>query len=153
MLIGIALWALIPGFIARKKGRSFWGYYFLSFLISPLITMTIAMCVKNLNEEYRPEKPADAAQSANRQAVPPANPYPANTPGWQCSCGRFHPKYESSCVCGKSKIANMTLPPVETAFPESPVVGERVFFCRKCGDKLIENSKFCRKCGVKVVRE
>lgn len=54
-LIGIALWALIPGFIARKKGRSFWGYYFLSFLISPLITMIIALCVKNLNEEYRPE--------------------------------------------------------------------------------------------------
>lgn len=44
-LIGIALWALIPGFIARKKGRNFWGYYFLSFLISPLITMIITACL------------------------------------------------------------------------------------------------------------
>ncbi len=48
-LIGVALWALIPGFVARKKGRSFWGYYFLSFLISPLITMIITFCLKNLN--------------------------------------------------------------------------------------------------------
>ena len=50
-IIGIALWALIPGFIAKKKGRNFWGYYFLSFLISPLITMIIAICVSKKCEE------------------------------------------------------------------------------------------------------
>jgi len=49
-IIGIALWALIPGFVAKKKGRNFWGYYFLSFLISPLITMIITFCLSNLNE-------------------------------------------------------------------------------------------------------
>lgn len=50
-LIGIALWALIPGFIANNKGRSFFGYYFLSFLISPLITMIITLCLSDLNKE------------------------------------------------------------------------------------------------------
>ena len=50
-LIGIALWALIPGFIANNKGRSFVGYYFLSFLISPLITMIITICLSDLNKE------------------------------------------------------------------------------------------------------
>ena len=49
-IIGIALWALIPGFVAKKKGRNFWGYYFLSFIISPLITMIITFCLSNLNE-------------------------------------------------------------------------------------------------------
>lgn len=49
-VIGIALWALIPGFVARKKGRSFAAYYFLSFLITPLITMIVALCVKDLNK-------------------------------------------------------------------------------------------------------
>ena len=49
-LIGLALWALVPGFIARSKGRSFWGYYFLSFLISPLVSMIITICLSNLNK-------------------------------------------------------------------------------------------------------
>ena len=111
-LIGIALWALIPGFIARKKGRSFWGYYFLSFLISPIITTIITLCVKNLNEEYRPEQPTSTTQSTSHQSAP----------------------------------ANVAL-------PESPAAGDRILFCRKCGEKLIDNSKFCRKCGTEVVKE
>lgn len=152
-MIGIALWALIPGFIARKKGRSFWGYYFLSFLISPLITMIITLCVKNLNEEYRYEHPTNTTQSTNRQATPPANPYPANTPGWQCSCGRFHPKYESSCICGKSKTDNFAPTSTGTSPPEPPAASDRILFCRKCGEKLIDNSKFCRKCGTEVIKE
>ena len=48
-LIGIALWALIPGFIAKKKGRKFYNYYFLSFLVSPLVTLIISLTVKDLN--------------------------------------------------------------------------------------------------------
>lgn len=150
-LIGIALWALIPGFIARKKGRSFWGYYFLSFLISPLITMIITLCVKNLNEEYRPEQLTSTTQSTNRQAAPPANSYSANTPGWQCSCGRFHPKYESSCICGKSKTDNFALAPAKVDLPEAPAVGDRILFCRKCGAKLIDRSKYCSKCGTEII--
>ena len=146
-LIGIALWALIPGFIARKKGRNFWGYYFLSFLISPLITMIIALCVKNLNEEYRSQQSTNTTQSTNHQATSPAN-----TPGWQCSCGRCHPKYENSCICGKSKTDNLAPPLAETALPETHVASERILFCRKCGERLIDNSKFCRKCGTEVVK-
>ena len=49
-ILGIALWALIPGFVAKKKGRNFWGWYFLSFLISPLITMIITLCLSNISE-------------------------------------------------------------------------------------------------------
>ena len=49
-LFFVALWSLIPGFIAKHKGRSFAKYFFLSFLITPLITMIIALCVKNLNK-------------------------------------------------------------------------------------------------------
>ena len=50
-LIGVALWALIPGFIALKKGRSFIGYYLLSFIITPLISMIITICLSNLKKE------------------------------------------------------------------------------------------------------
>ncbi|MBR3016773.1 MAG: hypothetical protein IKH57_06800 [Clostridia bacterium] len=55
-IIGIALWALIPGFIARKKGRSFLGHYFLSFVITPLITTIITLCLSNLNAIEKPEE-------------------------------------------------------------------------------------------------
>ena len=50
-IIGILLWALVPGFIARSKGRSFWGYFFLSLLITPLITMIITLCLSNLKKQ------------------------------------------------------------------------------------------------------
>lgn len=93
-LIGIALWALIPGFVARKKGRSFWGYYFLSFLISPLITMIITFCLSNLNK------------------TPQENP---------------------------------------TITTSEESTSDKVVFCRKCGEKLLERSQFCRKCGTEVV--
>lgn len=99
-LIGIALWALIPGFVARKKGRSFWGYYFLSFLISPLITMIITFCLKNLNNVK-----------------------------------------EDTYVSQES--------PVITTNEE--LVSDKVVFCRKCGEKLLERSQFCSKCGTEVI--
>ncbi len=28
---------------------------------------------------------------------------------------------------------------------------DRIRFCRKCGEKLIDNSRFCRKCGTEIV--
>lgn len=31
------------------------------------------------------------------------------------------------------------------------VTADQVRFCRKCGEKLIDNSKFCRKCGTEIV--
>ena len=27
----------------------------------------------------------------------------------------------------------------------------KICFCRKCGEKLLEDSKFCRKCGTEVI--
>ncbi len=64
-IIGIALWALIPGFVAKKKGRNFWGYYFLSFLISPLITMIITFCLSNLNETKAIESTSVSTENAD----------------------------------------------------------------------------------------
>ena len=41
-----------------------------------------------------------------------------------------------------------------TEFDEEPIAdADRIRFCRKCGEKLIENSRFCRKCGTEIVRE
>ena len=58
---------------------------------------------------------------------------------WKCHCGRMHNDYESSCVCGatKSDAKKKEKDPVR--------------FCRKCGEKLLDNSRFCRICGVEII--
>ena len=30
---------------------------------------------------------------------------------------------------------------------------KKILFCRKCGERLIDNSQFCRKCGTEVIKE
>lgn len=81
---------------------------------------------------------------------------PVSDSQWQCSCGRVHPKYETSCVCGKSKFDNLNSPKTEgtsSETAEKPATGNQILFCRKCGEKLMEDSKFCGRCGTKIVKE
>lgn len=65
----VALWAIAPGCIARKKGRSFWGYYFLSFLLSPLISLIIILCLDPLVPAY-----SAPALMPPRETPQPPNP-------------------------------------------------------------------------------
>ena len=47
------------------------------------------------------------------------------------------------------------IPDVPNHLPElknEPVADtDKIQFCRKCGERLIENSRFCRKCGTEIV--
>lgn len=135
-LIGIALWALIPGFIAKKKGRSFWGYYFLSFLITPLVTMIITACLKNISGES--DHSSDSVIETT--SVPVAS------------------------EINKSMIESTSNPIVLPSTPslsenggtEPPVqmpVSRRIQYCRRCGFKLINGSEFCSNCGNKIENE
>ena len=123
--IGLALWALIPGFIARGKGRSFWGYYFLSFLITPLITMIITLCLSSITEE-EDEQDLPKASAATRTKAPAAVP-PVNK-----ALPAELPQEESSSA----------------AAAERPT-GE-VRLCRYCGCELSKESEFCSQCGKQV---
>ncbi len=40
-------------------------------------------------------------------------------------------------------------------YESAPISTEaiKISFCRKCGEKLIDNSKFCSKCGTEIVEE
>ena len=127
-LIGIALWALIPGFVAKKKGRSFWGYYFLSFLISPLISMIITFCLsKKTESDYFEDDPNRVTECK--------------------SCGYRDKNFFNACPkCGKY-AKQYYLDEEQTADTD------QIRFCRKCGEKLIDSSRFCRKCGTEIVEE
>ena len=51
ILLGVSLvvyfaWALLPGFLAKSKGRSFWGFFALGIL-SPLVSTIVVLCLKD----------------------------------------------------------------------------------------------------------
>lgn len=135
-LIGIALWALIPGFIAKKKGRTFWGYYFLSFLITPLITMIITVCLKNISGELNHS--SDSVNEAT--SVPVAHEINGSIPDSTSTpivLSNTQSLSENRC----------TEPPCQM------LVCRKIQYCRRCGFKLIDGSEFCSNCGNKIESE
>lgn len=126
-LFGIALWALLPGFIAKNRGRSFWGYYFLSFLITPLLTTIITVCLSNCSQskEKWPGEPASTA------AVEP----------------QIAHKIDETSDDSKPIDVLRQLPVTESA----PTL-QKIRFCRRCGFELIDESKFCSRCGNEIER-
>lgn len=93
VLIGIALWALIPGFIAKKKGRSFAAYYILSFVITPLITIIITLCLSNKNKQTTEDTSVSQAQSDDEQKSK-----------WICKCGSENSDSLNYCpICKRTR--------------------------------------------------
>ena len=93
IIIALALWSLIPGFMARKKGRSFWGYYFLSLFISPLVTIIIVAFLSDITKE--PEL----------YSAPPPERFNTNNELEFCvNCGADVSKDAAVChICGCNK--------------------------------------------------
>lgn len=96
---------------------------------------------------------------ANRNAIKSISQSDAIVSGWQCSCGKVYPKNVSSCVCGKSKTDNINQSKSTEAFSKTDEIlveditttTDQIHFCRKCGNKLLDNSKFCGKCGTEII--
>ena len=169
-IFGIAVLALIPGFIARRKGRSFWGYYFLSFLVSPLISTIVTLCVRNTNKPVgkKPNPSNDPPKGLNKlfssspeNTITPSNasanndtspdtalPLPAaltpeNDSGNEENVVRPNPDPIVEEVATASRDISQDS---ETALGV-PVSR----FCRKCGFQLLNDSDYCSHCGTKVV--
>ena len=127
-IIGIALWALIPGFIAKKKGRSFWGYYFLSFVITPLVTMIITICLSNLNSAMEPSQvivtTASSTSTTNVDVVP-----------------------SDTTLAKDNVLSDITTKNI------SPASASKIRFCRRCGFELIDGSEYCSRCGTEIEKE
>lgn len=71
ILLGTAIaislvWALLPGFLAKSKGRSFWAFFLLGIL-SPLVLTVVVLCLKDRTAQV--EAPAEeAAQDSAEDA-------------------------------------------------------------------------------------
>ena len=73
-IFGIALLALIPAFIAQKKGRSFWVYYLFCFVVSPLVILIVVLCLRNLNNvEAREARYKDISPLVNKDVITKMN--------------------------------------------------------------------------------
>ena len=120
-IIGIALWALIPGFIAKKKGRSFWGYFFLSFVITPLITMIITIFLSNLNRVVEPVKSIASTTTSTSSNTDEDVVTPDTTPPRDRVLldSTISPKVRYCRKCGFQLLAESD-------------------FCSHCGTKVIE---------------
>ncbi len=120
-IMGIALWALIPGFIAKKKGRSFWGYFFLSFVITPLITMIITIFLSNLNRVVEPVKSIASTTTSTSSNTAEDVVTPDTTPPRDRVLldSTISPKVRYCRKCGFQLLAESD-------------------FCSHCGTKVIE---------------
>lgn len=123
-IVGIALWALLPGFIAKKKGRNFWAYYFLSFIITPLITTIITLCLRRVSEELK-NAPASSELPISKSISS------------DLSDGSINIVQDDSTVSQR----------LEEAYPR------KIRYCRRCGNKLIEGSVFCSNCGNEIEKD
>lgn len=136
LLLVIAMWAMIPGFVAKKKGRSFCGYYFLSFLISPLVTLIIVACLKNISGESDHSNENVIGTTTASEAIEICRSLPNNT---------------STPVLLSS---NQPLDEVYAEEHTEQIPGVRkIQYCRRCGFKLIDESKFCSRCGTRIEKE
>ena len=122
-LTGIALWALVPGFIAAHKGRNFAVYYILSFLITPILTTIIVLCLSRI-EETNPDEQLDL------------------TKRFICkTCGSYVGRPVDECPkCGsKAKYIDR--------YQKNAVSVEKRFKCTNCGSEFADRQKSCPACG------
>lgn len=157
-IIGIALWALLPGFIAKKKGRSFWGYFFLSFAITPLVTTIVTLCVKKIdvggslpeppNRVTNPTTPAEIAV-----ADPAMLPLPEEERPSTETRTNDHPEspMDNATIAPTSEAAKQPQSKLDESSDSDNTALIRPVFCRKCGAKLGDDVVFCHRCGTKVM--
>ena len=163
-LIGIALWALIPGFIAKKKGRSFVAYYFLSFVITPLVTTIIILCLRKLDVEEETEEPIiiNATSKEADESVESLEYINGKTRDMTYElASQEEPTIEQLSLLAlpeqsSTAIENGTDDLTGNQSEDEIVTEESdesqvVRYCRKCGYQLMEDSVYCSRCGTKVV--
>lgn len=95
-------WSLVWGFatagVRERKGygrRWFWFGFFLG-----LIPFIIACAIPEKKDDFESDTPGERNWSLA------TNGGSNSVGGWQCSCGRAHPAYVSTCTCGLNKREN-----------------------------------------------
>lgn len=142
--IAIACWA---GSIAKKKGRSYGGWWCLSFFLLGFIALLIVACLG-------PAVPQYVVQTYSAESSLDSK--------WVCAhCGKVNPNEFSACPkCGHERMEKETWLCSKCGaknylgFNFCSNCGERKYipdttWACKCGVKNPINSNFCSNCGEK----
>lgn len=143
-IAGILLWSLLPGFIARKKGRSFWGFYFLSLVITPLLTTIIALCLSKKIHPVREESSTNESRglTSNHDDIDGVKNHVVPFLDQSASKNGDTPTPYQDIVQNDLHTEHTT--------NTNDSSEDEVVFCRYCGFKLLSGSDFCSHCGKKV---
>jgi predicted permease len=66
VILGLIFVNVGVGMYAKRKGRSFWVFFILSFILSPLVMFLIALIVKN---ERKAQKRHDEMINVAKQGI------------------------------------------------------------------------------------
>jgi len=83
--MGVVLWiglSLIPGAIAQGKGRSFFAYFVLGLVISPLIAAVVAAVAKPLESESAEGTGEGDTRAVELRTGEPITGISVEEPGW-----------------------------------------------------------------------
>jgi hypothetical protein len=158
-LLGVALWAIVPAVIASRKGRSALRYYFLSFLITPLITIIVVCCLKKIEDPNEIETQQKRKVLSTKRAEDQAR-----RRGYDVSLLLLQDSYEyGECpIChvrvriGTNRCVNcgVLLKPTidgQIVMPrESDISG--FVECPICHNKQVAGADHCFSCNVKFKR-
>ena len=79
------------------------AFYFMDKNTGSLVTIIVCPVIYAVWFFFARKSSAKLIEES--KAIEPEEDLSGGVPqgGWRCHCGRVHPGYESSCVCGKSK--------------------------------------------------
>lgn len=143
-LVGILLWALLPGFIAKNKGRSFWAYFLLSLVITPLITTIITLCLSRISNDNN--TPADSNTPNQETSSVPAASDPTLLQAEVSSTDPVPLVIDTTAE-------DATINSIDRSIPQELPIVRRIQYCRRCGFKLLDDSAFCSNCGNEIEKE
>lgn len=152
-LIFYIIWAIIVGSIARKKGRSFWGYFVLSMFTTPLIGTIVVVCLKNLNNN-----PGNViyttAREVNTEPVYNQNPVQQHTFIQQHTQAQPQPQQQVQAQPQQQTPLQQQIR-YQKAAPEPSVKQEPqkkvVRYCSSCGSMPSDGGSTCNICGGKII--
>lgn len=114
-LLGIVIGLVINYFVAKEiaeiaEMKGFFGitYFWFTFFLGIVgILMVIALPDASQNKVPQPSMAVPTASPSAQSRTSSATQGGVHFAGaseWTCTCGRNHKDYESSCVCGVTKI-------------------------------------------------
>lgn len=132
-LVITVLLALIPGFIARGRGRRFWVWFLMGCIINPLLLSIIVLCMRKI-EPYEYDYGYGGVVAAAL---------------WNCRlCGTSNEAHYKKCQnCGSERYPGRSAGTHPADIRSTASAEAETWQCANCGTENKNNYSQCKKCG------